>query len=193
MASRRKPARRHRTTPRHYRRLAARAPLFALVCGCDTFLPAPQSRVGPLPSTGSTHRPARTRTERPFPAPHRRPAGRYRRVHIRRLRARIRRGSRLLSVKAFPSAAVLAAGGWPCSAALGRVRGSMCRAWVHHRCAGRGYPSCSERRSPGASASRRWMSWRATWRPGSVVLPSASAEARAGQLRSASARPFGLK
>ena len=82
MASRRKPARGHRTTPRHYRRLAARAPLFALVCGCDTFLPALQSRVGPLLSTGSTHRPAGTRTERPFPAPHRRPAGRHRRVHI---------------------------------------------------------------------------------------------------------------
>jgi hypothetical protein len=65
------------------------------------------------------------------------------------LRARIGKGSRLLSVKAFPSASVLAAGGWPCSAVLGRVRGSMCRACVHHCCAGRGYPSCPGRPVPG--------------------------------------------
>jgi hypothetical protein len=52
-------------------------------------------------------------------------------------------------VKAFPSASVLAAGGWPYSAALGRVRGGMCRACAHHRCAGCVYPSRPGRTVPG--------------------------------------------
>jgi Tetracyclin repressor-like, C-terminal domain len=52
-------------------------------------------------------------------------------------------------VKAFPSASVLAAGGWPCSVAFGRVRGGMCRASVHYRCAGCVYPSRLGRAVPG--------------------------------------------
>jgi len=70
-------------------------------------------------------------------------------AQLGRLCARICKGSRLLSVKAFPSDSLLAAGGRPYSAALGRVRGGRCRACAHHRCAGRGYPSGPGRTVPG--------------------------------------------
>jgi len=66
----------------------------------------------------------------------------------------------VLSVKAFPSASVLAAGGWPCSAPPGRVGGRVCRAWVHHPARAADIRPARGGRFPGASASRRWMSWR---------------------------------
>ena len=63
--------------------------------------------------------------------------------------ARIRKSSRLLSVKTFPVSLRPSCRWLAVLRAAGRVLGSMCRACVHHRCAGRGYPSCSERPAPG--------------------------------------------